>query len=229
MMKKYCYIILSHYNDIWIDNIKCKIESDFKDRDDVDVKIITTSNEKWEDIKKSYNTFNVIGLSNYIGNSIFPVLQFMKQYQYDYYIVQEYDCQFVGNYNGLLNIIKDQDFIFQSEPQETNKWYWDVYNNFPDHIDKKYHCLLNWYVVKNEVLNYLYELYDKKIICGHYEGLIPTMIINKNFKIDYLTNYCNVIAGTDLSSFSSEVLKFVQKLNMEEVFKNTLVHPIKPY
>lgn len=161
----------------------------------------------------------------YVGNSIWPIVEFYKRYpNFDKYIIQEYDTNFVGDYSTLFEKIpfENYDCIFQEKPVIcSSSWYWDQYS---DMCIKKYHCLLQWYCIDRKLLDYFEKMYILNNYKGHYECLLPSIIIDGNFRIGYLNDYFDIIMDYSKSDFYNKFAKYITAKN---ALKDVFLHPIK--
>lgn len=210
---KLCYIILTHKTTKELTEYIGRIKSELN----IDIFIVNP------ECYTSDNKFNT-KYSEYIGNSIFPIIAFKYHHNYDRYIVHEWDTRFTGNHEKLIEIIEksNSDLLLQEVPESCNDWIWDKYTDIPE--NNKIHCLLQWYCISKRALKYIEMKYQEKWY-GHYECIVPTAILNNSeFKVDYLNNYINVITDWDVNTFKNKLYKHLCE---NKSLDDCLLHPIK--
>lgn len=204
-----CYIILTH-----------KITEELIEYVNKQNIYIVILNTNYKQLHSKYDMM-FTNEKDYIGNGIFPIIEFSKHHNYDYYIVQEYDAKYTGNYEDLINL-PDCDLMLQSNTESCENWTWDYYTYIPEY--NKVHCLLNWYKISKKALEYIEKKYQEGWY-GHYECIVPTAILNNSeFKVDYLNKYINVITDWDVDTFKNKLYKHLCE---NKSLDNCLLHPIK--
>lgn len=208
-----CYIILTHKLtkelEEYLDIIKSEI--------DIPIHVINTEkNITYTELKEKYPLFE----DTYVGNSIFPIIEFSKQYKYDKYIVSEWDTRFTGNHQQLVEFVKNYDVVLQEKYHTCDNWYWHIYTKCPV---TPIHCLLQWYSISKTCLEYIENCYNNGWH-GHYETVVPTAAIDGHFSIGYLNEKFHVIADWTVTGFKDKLYLYLCHYNN---INNCLLHPIK--
>lgn len=241
---KFCWILLCHYVNRSIMDEFLKIKEQLSTYNYIDVVILQDGVEfDYDTLRKKYNTLMLTTDKDYIGNSIFPIIDYSKNHYYDYYIVQEYDCVFTGNYKSVIDNIPFYTFdaMFQSRPQQTKEdWYWKRYSNIP--ISKN-NCnnLLQFYIINKKVIDCIENFYNIGYR-GHYEEVVYTAVISnkENLNIKFLDNFFSVYMSWNEKLLSKNLkdivgIEYIQKKHNAYIKsilkhfenKNTFLHPIK--
>lgn len=209
----------------------------------VDVVILQDGVEfDYDTLRKKYNTLFLTD-KDYIGNSIFPIIDYSKTHNYDYYIIQEYDCVFTGNYKSVIDNIPFYKFdaMFQSKPMlVTDEWYWKQFSNIPMSKNNQ-HNLLQFYIINKKVIDCIENFY-KLGYKGHYEEVVYTAVAynKENLNIKFLDNYFDVYMDWCIDSLSqnlkdtvgieynqNEHNEYIKSIIKHFENKNTFLHPIK--
>lgn len=207
-----CYIILTH---VITDNLTEYIE---KIKNEINIPVYVINNPDYKELSEKYPLFKAF--KDYVGNSIFPIIEFSKTHDYDKYIVSEWDVRFTGHHQLLVDVANNYDVVLQETPVSCDDWCWDYYTKVP--ISNKVHCLLNWYSISKTCLEEIEKCY-KYGWYGHYECIVPTIMSN-NYNVGILTNFVSVIASWTLEGFKHILYEHVcQKGNIDYC----LLHPVK--
>lgn len=245
---KFCWILLCHNINQHVENEYLKIKKQLKEYEYIDVVLLQDNVDfNYNDLCEKYNTFDTDETNvynRYIGNSIFPIIDYSKNHDFDYYIIQEYDCMFTGNYKNIIENINicEFDAIFQSKPTHVYKsfWYWKQFSNIP--INKNnFFNLLQFYIINKKTINLINDYYNIGYK-GHYEEVVYTVVENNRdvLNVDYLDNYFNVYMDWNIDNLSQKLkdtvgIEYDQNKHNEYIKsiikhfenKNTFLHPIK--
>lgn len=208
-----CYVILTHKItkelEDYIDIVKLEVN--------IPVYVLNTEQDiNYDELKRKYPLFK----DTYVGNSIFPIIEFSKRHQYDKYIISEWDTRFTGNHRELVNFVKNYDVVLQEHYHTCDDWYW---NGFTKCSTTPVHCLLQWYSISKSCLEYIEKCYNDGWY-GHYETIVPTAAVDGHFSIGYLDEEFNVIADWTVTDFKNKLYSYLCSYGN---LNNCILHPLK--
>lgn len=118
--------------------------------------------------------------------NIIKILQKNMVPVYDYYWFIEYDVDFNGNWEELLNIKNNSDLICTHiiDHTENDKWIWWKDFKTPLKNIKKIRAFLPIYRISRNMLEEIEWVLSKEGWGGHMEALIPAIIHAKGGKIN---------------------------------------------
>lgn len=170
------------------------------------------------------------------GNTYFPLMKFWKEHpQYDYYWIVEDDVMFTGNWAVFFETFSNDksDFIssyIRSYEDEPNWAWWSTIHSYKENEN------LN----KNDLFasfNPIYRLSSKALICldselrkgwiGHYEGLIPTILIKNHMAVRDIGGSGRYVQKGEKKIFYTESSYSYAPLKIQDFVPNLLYHPIK--
>lgn len=217
------YILLTHKSKLRLYEMNELYRRMTRELNSVNIPLKILCDERDFDYNQLNNKFNLFksDYAMYVGNSIFPIIDYALNHpEVDKFIVQEYDVRFCGNYGYLINKLPldNNDVIFQEYLSDAKDWYWEKTLNVRGN---KKHCLLQWYMISREALMYIHECY-KQGYNGHYEGVVPTIINNSKFKVEYLCNFFPCFMSDNKDQVIKDMSLYLKRKN-EQFF----VHPIK--
>lgn len=149
-----CYIILTH---VITDNLTEYIE---KIKNEINIPVYVINNPDYKELSEKYPLFKAF--KDYVGNSIFPIIEFSKTHDYDKYIVSEWDVRFTGHHQLLVDVANNYDVVLQETPVSCDGWCWDYYTKVP--ISNKVHCLLNWYSISKTCLEEIENVINRGVV-----------------------------------------------------------------